>query len=86
MSEEASPQTIVAAPRQTNRLEALRLRLAGINVTAAIAIVAFLTGAAVMLAYSPTRQVAVGDSAIYDYMAQSIVRGQVPYRDVRESK
>lgn len=86
MSQDASRQTIVVAPGQRNRLEALSSRLAGINVTAAIAIVAFLTGAAVMLAYSPTRQLAVGDSAIYDYMAQSIVRGQVPYRDVIDSK
>jgi hypothetical protein len=32
------------------------------------------------------KQAEIGDSAIWDYMAQSILRGQIPYRDVVEIK
>jgi hypothetical protein len=51
-----------------------------------IALIAFLFGVAVMLAYRPWSQVEVGDPAVYDYIAQSILRGQVPYRDVVDIK
>jgi hypothetical protein len=61
-------------------------RSSTINAVAAIAIVAFLVGAKVMLFYSPLRHMESGDSAGYDYMAQSIVRGEVPYRDAIDSK
>src|SRR5262249_55541246 len=49
-----------------------------------IAIVIF--GTVVMLLYSPARQPEGGDSAGYDYIAQSILRGQLPYRDVIDIK
>lgn len=49
-------------------------------------IAAFLAGVAVTLAHRPWRQIEIGDEAIWDYVAQSIVRGQVPYRDVVEIK
>ena len=39
-----------------------------------------------MLAYRPWNRVEVGDPAVYDYIAQSIVRGQLPYRDVVDIK
>ena len=39
-----------------------------------------------MLAYRPWSQIEVGDPAVYDYIAQSILRGQVPYRDVVDIK
>ncbi|HEY3134797.1 MAG TPA: DolP-mannose mannosyltransferase [Blastocatellia bacterium] len=57
-----------------------------VNTLAVITAVAFITGAGVMLLYSPLRHMESGDSAGYDYMAQSILRGQVPYRDAIDSK
>jgi len=51
-----------------------------------IGFAAFIVGAGVMVMYSPRQQMEVADSAVYDYMAQCIVRGQVPYRDVIDSK
>src|SRR6266404_1598933 len=47
-------------------------------------VVAF--AATVMLMYRPFSQMEGGDDAIWDYISQSIVRGQVPYRDVIENK
>src|SRR5438309_8721121 len=51
-----------------------------------LGIIAFLFGAALMLAYRPWSQLEVGDPAVYDYIAQSILRGQMPYRDVVDIK
>ena len=51
-----------------------------------IGLVVFLIGAGVMVMYSPEQHMEVADSAVYDYMSQCIVRGQVPYRDVIDSK
>ncbi len=51
-----------------------------------IAAAAFLLGVAVTLAYRPFNQAVRGDCGIYDYIAQSIVRGQLPYRDVIDPK
>jgi len=53
-------------------------------ITAAAAI--FLVAAAVMFMYRPLSQAEEGDSATYDYMAQSVLRGQVLYRDVVDNK
>src|ERR1041385_7140205 len=39
-----------------------------------------------MFLYRPLSQQEVGDSAGYDYIAQSILRGQLPYRDVVDMK
>ncbi len=39
-----------------------------------------------MFAYRPFTQVEEGDSALYDYIAQCIVRGQTPYKDVIDIK
>ncbi len=50
------------------------------------AIIAFLSGVAVMLSYRPWKQIEVGDPAVYDYIAQSILRGQIPYKDVVDIK
>src|SRR5262249_29819757 len=36
----------------------------------------------VMIAHRPLIRSAGGDTTFYDYIAQSILRGQVPYRDV----
>jgi hypothetical protein len=51
-----------------------------------LAVTAFLLGIAVTLAYRPFSQTVRGDCGIYDYIAQSILRGQLPYRDVIDPK
>ncbi|MFL6278023.1 MAG: DolP-mannose mannosyltransferase [Blastocatellia bacterium] len=61
-------------------------RLAAITPTAWLALAVFLLGALVMLMYHPFQQIVHNDSAIYDYMAQCVLRGQVLYRDVIDSK
>jgi hypothetical protein len=54
--------------------------------TTVICLCAFVFAVGVMLAHRPWSQIEVGDEAIWDYIAQSIVRGQVPYRDIVEIK
>ena len=49
-------------------------------------ICAFLITIIVMFLYRRLTQPEGGDSAIWDYVAQCILRGQVPYRDVVEIK
>lgn len=49
-------------------------------------VVAFLITILVLILYRQLSQPEGGDSAIWDYVAQSILRGQVPYRDVVEIK
>lgn len=51
-----------------------------------LAILAFFIAVAVALAYRPWNQIEVGDPAVYDYIAQSILRGQIPYRDIVDIK
>lgn len=51
-----------------------------------LVIALFVLGSGLMLAYQPFSQLEGGDSAGYDYIAQSILRGQVPYRDVIDIK
>ena len=46
----------------------------------------FSAGILIALLYHPFQQMEKGDTAIWDYVAQSIVRGDVPYRDVVEIK
>jgi hypothetical protein len=48
--------------------------------------VVLLLGVSATLAYRPFIQPVSGDSALYHYIAQCIVRGQVPYRDVVDIK
>jgi hypothetical protein len=69
-----------------SRPAALRLRLARIGSVRSVAIAAFFIGALVMLFHRPFSQGEVGDTAIYDYIAQSVLRGQMPYRDVVDIK
>ena len=51
-----------------------------------LAIITFIFAVAVALAYRPFSQIEVGDPAVYDYIAQSILRGQIPYRDIVDIK
>jgi len=46
-----------------------------------LAVAALVITAALMFMYRPLSQAEEGDSAVYDYIAQMIVRGQTPYRD-----
>lgn len=51
-----------------------------------LAATAFILSVGVMLTHRPWSQIEAGDEAIWDYMAQSILRGEIPYRDVVEIK
>jgi len=68
------------------RVEAALLVLTSDESTRALAIALFLFAVTLMLMYKPFSQIEVGDSAGYDYIAQSILRGQLPYRDVVDMK
>jgi hypothetical protein len=46
----------------------------------------FLLGVAFTCMYHPMTRAISGDNALYVYIAQSIVRGQVPYRDIVDIK
>src|SRR5215813_797712 len=45
-----------------------------------------LITAALFAMYRPLEQRVGGDPAVYDYIAQCILRGQIPYRDVVDIK
>jgi hypothetical protein len=66
--------------------ETLRPLVAGTTNVWLLALAAFLIGFFVTLAHRPFSQPEGGDEAIWDYVAQCISRGQVPYRDVVEIK
>lgn len=51
-----------------------------------LALLACLIGIVVMILYRPFARAEVGDPTIYDYLAQAILRGQIPYRDVVDIK
>src|SRR5215470_3656954 len=65
----------VGAPRRPRSLIAF-----------AIPVFAFAFTVAVMFLYRPASQPLRGDPALYEYIAQSILRGQMPYRDVIDPK
>jgi len=51
-----------------------------------LVLAAFIIGSVVVLADRPFSHTESGDCSIFDYIAQSIVRGQIPYRDVIDLK
>jgi hypothetical protein len=61
-------------------------RLSDRSLTRGLMLAAFLLSAAVMVAFRPFIRMERGDPAIYDYIAQSILRGEMPYRDVIDPK
>lgn len=75
-----------ARPRLSERVNAVLVNLAGERRVRALVIAVFVLGAGLMLLYRPFSQMESGDSAGYDYIAQSILRGQLPYRDVVDIK
>src|SRR5262252_178344 len=52
----------------------------------ALPVFAFALTLGVMFMYRPASQPLRGDPALYEYIAQSILRGQMPYRDVIDPK
>lgn len=67
--------------RLHHRLAGGWLQFINARSTATLAAAAFLLTVALMFMYRPFSQAEGGDSAVYDYIAQLIVRGQTPYRD-----
>jgi hypothetical protein len=51
-----------------------------------LSLAAFLVAAVLTVIWGRLGQAETGDSAIWDYVAQCILRGQIPYRDVVEIK
>ena len=86
MSEQAPRPEITRLSRMKQRAEAAWVHLTRTADARTVSLEVFLVGVAVMLAWRLFIQLEVGDSAIWDYIAQAILRGQVPYRDVVEIK
>ena len=87
--EQSQVGTAACTPRGVrlhHRLAGQWLQFINTRSSATLAVAAFLLTVAVMFMYRPFSQAESGDSAVYDYIAQSIVRGQVPYRDEIEIK
>lgn len=62
------------------------LNLASRADTRTLALLVFLFGATVTVMYHPFSRAEVGDPSLYDYIAQSILRGQLSYRDIVDVK
>jgi hypothetical protein len=65
---------------------ALWPRLLETTDTRTLGLIVFLISLAVLAGWRLFAQLETGDAAIWDYVAQAILRGQVPYRDVVEIK
>lgn len=61
-------------------------RLATASRVSAVGLTAVVLGVSVILMHRPFDLPERGDLAIWDYIAQSILRGEIPYRDVIEIK
>ena len=86
MLQAASTETGVAGSSAKNWRETAAHRLSRMNKVSTLGLASFVAGVAVMLMYRPFLQMESGDNAIWDYISQSILRGQIPYRDVIENK
>ena len=71
---------------RTDRWFAAVTRLLYSTRPSTIAVAIFLLTTFMMLMYRPFSQAESGDSALYDYFAQLILRGQIPYRDAVDIK
>jgi hypothetical protein len=67
-------------------LRAVWLRLTQSVDYRVLGVAVFLVSVGVMLLWRLFRQAEAGDAAIWDYIAQGILRGEIPYRDVVEIK
>jgi hypothetical protein len=70
------PQTTGFLAKASIQIQDRRIQVAAV----------FLLGVAFTCMYHPMTRAISGDNALYVYIAQSIVRGQVPYRDVVDIK
>jgi hypothetical protein len=86
MSDELSSAGPAAAVRRPRWSAAIAQELRRHADSRRLTLAVFALAAALMLAYSPFKQLEGGDPAIYDYIAQSVLRGQMPYRDVIDPK
>lgn len=86
MSEQAPHSEIARLLGMKQRAEAAWVHLTRTADARTVSLEVFLVSVVVMLAWRLFTQLEVGDSAIWDYIAQAILRGQVPYRDVVEIK
>lgn len=77
---------LTAASGLSGRLDALWLQLTETARTRPVCVAIFLASTVILLAWRLFTQLEIGDSAIWDYVAQTILRGQIPYRDVVEIK
>jgi hypothetical protein len=68
------------------RVDSLWVRLINSQSAAVLGLAVFLITIAVLLMYRPFNRAEIGDQATWDYIAQSIVRGELPYRDVIANK
>lgn len=75
----------LTADRQS-RLDALWSRHIDNRSATFLALAVFLLTLVVLLMYRPFSRGEIGDQATWDYIAQSIVRGELPYRDVIANK
>src|SRR5262252_7805570 len=69
-----------------NKIIATRVEQASRISSPRLLLLIFLFSSAVTIMYRPFSQLEVGDQAIYDYIAQEIIRGQTPYLDVVDIK
>jgi hypothetical protein len=86
MTSDPASAKVRTAPSLRERVEKALLVLNSDQHTGSVAAGLFVLAVLLMLMYRPFNQLEVGDSAGYDYIAQSILRGQVPYRDVVDMK
>jgi hypothetical protein len=83
-SEVATEPLIDSLAGTVSSVARLRVRLMGSPFV--IPVAAFCITIAVSFLYRPLSQPERGDPAIYEYIGQSILRGQVPYKDVIDPK
>src|ERR1700754_2635941 len=86
MSRELPHTGVVSVDDRLVGLTSIWGRLTGYATSRHLALAAFLLAIVISLAYSPFKQSEGSDAAIYDYIAQSILRGDLPYRDIIDPK
>jgi hypothetical protein len=86
MSEKISSVGVTASPGIQARATTLFLRFTKTTDSRALCVAVFIVSVGVMFLWRLFTQAEVGDAAIWDYVAQGILRGEVPYRDVIEIK
>jgi hypothetical protein len=86
MPQNVSDANSISPAGKLDRLDRLFKAAVDVLTPRRILVLIFLLTIALMFMYRPLSQTELGDSALYDYIAQSIVRGQIPYRDIVDIK